>query len=94
MSDQPLITVISDRIEDIYRRWAKGEDVPPALVFRTEGFIEAACLIQAVSAEEVLAVMETLHQQQFKRAMSGCGESPIRIHSTMQRAPVFTSTPQ
>jgi len=92
MTGQRQIEEISRRIEDIYRRWAEGEDVSPALVFRTEGFIEAVCDGGAVSKDEVLALMNTLHQQQFNRALAAAAEGPIRIHGAMRRAPVYPST--
>jgi len=92
MSDQLLVDEISRRMDDIYRRWANGDDVPPAMVFRAEGFIEAACLGGTVSAEKVFELMNAQYQLHFEGPLPAISGLAVRIYSNMRRAPVYPST--
>lgn len=92
MTSGQFVNTIEARLLAIFRAYASGEDVPPALIYRTEGFIGAGCSMGLISEQEVQKIMQSLHQQVFKSkfpVMSGGG---INIPSLMKRAPVYPST--
>lgn len=92
MDQQQFIDSLAERLLGIFNAYANGNDVPPAQVFRTEGFIEAGCCIGLVSEQTVRELMQSLYRQVFDSefpAMTGPG---IQIPPLMRRAPVYPST--
>lgn len=92
MISQQIIKEIEERVGAIYQLYSIGEDVPPATLFRTEGFIEAACLMGVVKEDEVLDLMAELHLSYFNSPLKFERGGRVRIQSSMQRAPVYPST--
>ncbi|MFT5691950.1 MAG: hypothetical protein ACI92E_001281 [Oceanicoccus sp.] len=92
MNNQQLLSSIEDRLKAIYVDYASGKDVPPAMLFRTEGFMEAACFSGLVNEEEVRSLMVVTQKAVFGHALSNAQEVGLAIHSSMKRAPVYPST--
>lgn len=92
MKKQQLLNSIEDRLKAIYVSYASGKDVPPATLFRTEGFLEAACFSGFVNEEEIKSLMVLTQKTIFGRALSNGQGVGLTIHSAMKRAPVYPST--
>lgn len=92
MKKQQLLSSIEGRLKTIYVDYASGKDVPPATLFRTEGFLEAACFSGLVKEEEIRSLMLVAQKAVFGHALSNTQEDGLTIHSSMKRAPVYPST--
>ncbi len=92
MEKNQLFESIETRLTKIYAEYAIGNDVAPATLFRTEGFIEAACLSGLVNEREVLSLMERLQNSLLGFVQPQAEAGRLAIHSTMKRAPVCPST--
>jgi hypothetical protein len=92
MNKQQFVAIIDDRLAAIYAAWQQGKDVAPAELFRLEGLIEAACLLEFLTqsqANDLIAAAWRAHCELPLPPLSGQG---IQIPSAMRRAPVYPST--
>ena len=88
---------IKKRAEGIFSQYASGLDVATGERLRLEGFIQAGLVLGLVEFDDVLAVLDSLHQQAFGKPFEvfpPCDEAScvIAIPTRMQRAPVYSST--
>lgn len=92
LQQQNYIREIESRLSLIFKAYAGGEDVPPARLYRTEGFIEAGCCMGYITEVAVSKLMQRLHQQILGRRLDMAAGSGIHIPALMKRAPVYPST--
>ncbi len=92
MNQKRFVTEVEARLLAIFNAYERGEDVPPALVFRTEGFIEAGCSMGLVIESDMVALIQRLHKQVFNTELTLIPSDKIHIPSLMKRAPVYPST--
>ncbi|MFA7555109.1 MAG: hypothetical protein WCY88_12730 [Spongiibacteraceae bacterium] len=92
MNKQQFIESIQSQLFDIFSAYAQGKDVPPATLFRTEGFIEAGCYMECVTIAEARALVHAVYRQVFDAEMSAMPAGTIHLANFMPRAPVYAST--
>lgn len=94
---------LRERLQVIYTRLAAGEDVPPALRLKAEGYAEAGLELGLASAEEIALLIDGAHAERFGQAVADvfpfsardCVDSARRsvmIPARMRRAPVYPTT--
>lgn len=84
--------MIRARLKGIFVAYQRGEDVPPALRFRAEGFIEAYCELGLISIDEAFELMAQEYKQVFNQSFPFSKEPALTIPVLMKRAPVYPST--
>ena len=62
------------------------------MLFRTEGFIEAACMLGILSQQQARQIIADNWQQVFQQAFPAGMDDGIQIPTHMVRAPVYPST--
>jgi hypothetical protein len=98
LSPAVFLAEISQRLALIFQCYADGDDVATGQQLRLEGFIQAGLVLNIVSLEQVLAVLDTVHRRIFNQPFDTVfppfneADCIIAIPSKMQRAPVFPST--
>ncbi|WP_101760562.1 hypothetical protein [Oceanicoccus sp. KOV_DT_Chl] len=92
MDNQVLLQEIHSRLRTIFMTYQQGSDVAPAMLFRTEGFIEAACTLEVLSLQQAQQIIAEHWQQVFQQPYPLSMEDGIHIPANMERAPVFPST--
>ena len=91
--DKPFfINQAESRVFAIFSAYEKGADVPPAQVFRAEGFLEAGCSLGYISDIEAAELIRRVHKKVFKTELVATMAEAFHIPSLMKRAPVFPST--
>ncbi len=92
MNKKIFIENVETRLLKIFQAYEQGSDVAPAILFRTEGFIEAGCCLGLVTEQDIEELMQGLHQQVFNTELATYSGTGINIPSLMKRAPVYPST--
>lgn len=92
LDKEQFYSAVSARLMNIFKTYADGGDIAPALLYRTEGFIEAGCELGLVNEEQVNLLMKDLHQQIFHTSMTILEQPGVNIPMLMKRAPVYPST--
>ena len=92
MDTQKVHAQISSRLLDIFSAYQRGDDVPPAQLFHTEGFVEACCVMGVITREEAFQIMAAVYTQVFNEPLVNSSEQEFQIPALMKRAPVYPST--
>lgn len=96
---QLMMDELQQRWQSMFAALARGDDMPPGKLLRTEGMMEAAVLAGVCSEADLTRAMDACFQQAFGRSLSqSFGEDwrvffPFpQIPAFAQRAPVYPST--
>jgi hypothetical protein len=98
LTQEKFLAEVGERLERIFEFYADGEDVAVGERLRLEGFIQAGLVFGVVALDQVLVVLDTVHQRIFDEPFGEVfplyddADCIIAIPSKMQRAPVFPST--
>ena len=92
MNPQPLIDLIKSRLDNIFTAYVQGRDVAPAERFRTEGMMEAICVLKLCSEDEARELLQVCWRKHFEQDLPETPENALRIPVMMKRAPVYPST--
>ncbi|MFQ3322935.1 MAG: hypothetical protein ACI90U_000751 [Pseudomonadales bacterium] len=98
LTQDSFLTEIGARLQRIFERYADGEDVAIGERLRLEGFIQAGLVFGIVAFDQVLVVLDAVHQRIFDEPFGEVFppynevDCIIPIPSKMQRAPVYPST--
>lgn len=85
---------LRERLHVFFRDQAEGWDIPPAQLYRLEGFIEAGLSLQLVSQDEVRQQLLSLATDYLPEEDAELYQQDDRIvlHLHMKTAPVYPST--
>jgi hypothetical protein len=98
LTQDSFLTEIGARLQRIFERYADGDDVAIGERLRLEGFIQAGLVFDIVAVDQVLVVLDAVHQRIFDEPFGAVFppyselDCVIAIPSKMQRAPVYPST--
>lgn len=97
MAYQPTATLIETTLLEIFHNLKQGYDVPPAALFRSEGIMESALLMQEMTPAEQQTLLEKCWAQAMQEPYPDWVAKPsleggVTIPVKMQRAPVYPST--
>ncbi|MFT4996790.1 MAG: hypothetical protein ACJA0M_000246 [Chitinophagales bacterium] len=98
LTQERFLAEVGERLERIFEFYADGEDVAVGERLRLEGFIQAGLVFGVVALDQVLVVLDTVHQRIFDEPFGEVfplydgADCIVAIPSKMQRAPVFPST--
>jgi hypothetical protein len=87
------ITKVESRLSLIFNAYRNNKDIAPAVLFRTEGFIEAGCEMGLITKNQATDLIATAWSRVFEQAMPESNSKLIHIPTAMPRAPVYPSTP-
>ncbi len=87
-----LMAIIESRLHEIFAAYAEGLDVAPAKRFRTEGLMEAACMLEMSDQNTVMSLVQSCWREHFEQDFPDVEEGILRIPVLMKRAPVYPST--
>ena len=87
-----FIDEIEAGVMAIFTAYAQNSSVPPATVFRLEGFIEAACILGILTEQEAKKMIQSAWKIVFADPFPDSATTSIMIPAMMQRAPVYPST--
>lgn len=97
--NNPLITELEARWQQMFSALAAGDDLPPGPRLRAEGMMESAVLLQLASAQEIQQRMELCYQAAYGHSLGDDFGPDWRdfypfpqIPAVSARAPVFPST--
>lgn len=79
---------VEGRLRAILQAFKRGEDVAPALNFRTEGFFEAGVFLGLVSEEQLSELLVRLQREILDVADQRLLADQLVIPMMMKRAPV------
>lgn len=89
--NETAMTLLEQKLLDIFAALQRGDDVAPARCYRTEGFAEALVALGVCSESAVAELIARCW-----KAVFGVEPpehlAPLSIPATMQRAPVYPST--
>ena len=77
------------RLRDVLLAFKRGEDVAPALNFRTEGFFEAGVFLGLVTEQQLSELLVRLQREVLDSADQRLLADQLRIPAMMRRAPVI-----
>ncbi len=95
---EAFLQEVRERITAIFTDYHNGNDVPPGMRLRLEGFIQAGLRFALVDRSAVEKILVDTHQQVFGAPMPESfpsfdeADQIIPIPPLMQRAPVYPST--
>ena len=89
---QAYVAEVERRLLAIFNAYQDNKDVAPAILFRTEGFIEAGCELGLLTQEQAAALIATVWKSVFGQNLPESASKSIHIPVAMQRAPVYPST--
>lgn len=87
-----FIDEVEAGIVAIFTAYAKNSSVPPATVFRLEGFIQAGCVLGIFTEDEAKQMIQSAWEIVFAQPFPDSATKSIMIPTMMQRAPVYPST--
>ena len=90
---QNYIAEVESRLLAIFNAYQSNQDVAPAILFRTEGFIEAGCELGLLTQEQAVDLIAVAWRSVFDQTPPESASKSIHIPVAMQRAPVYPSTP-
>jgi hypothetical protein len=101
--DEAWARGLRERLDAIYARLAAGEDLPPALRLKAEGYAEAGLELGLASAGDVAALIDAAHLERYGVPVADCfpysarecidpATRCVRIPARMRRAPVYPTT--
>jgi hypothetical protein len=76
-------------MRDILQAFKRGEDVAPALNFRTEGFFEAGVFLDLVTEQQLSELLVRLQREVLDIADQRLLADQLSIPVMMRRAPVI-----
>lgn len=82
---------IERRLRDIFLAYSNGRDVPPAGLFRLEGYIEAGRDAGLISQQQACDLIRSAWQEVLCCEFPEVAENTIQIPTAMLRAPVIPS---
>ncbi len=92
LQDNPaFVKQLESRVKAVYQAFKTDGNVPPAIVFRLEGFIEAGCALGLLTEDEAQVIIKSAWQSTFTVPFPELVSSKIAIPTLMQRAPVYPS---
>ncbi|MEH6558781.1 MAG: hypothetical protein V7459_10835 [Oceanicoccus sp.] len=86
-----FIETVEQRLKAVFLEYNKGCDVPPARVFRLEGYIEAGRDVGLISQQQACDLIRSAWREVLRCELPVCAENTIQIPAAMQRAPVYPS---
>ncbi len=86
-----FIQTIDQRLRDVFLEYNSGRDVPPARLFRLEGYIEAGCDAGLISQQQACDLIRSKWQEVLRSEFPPSAKNAIHIPVAMQRAPVIPS---
>lgn len=87
-----FINEIEAGVMAIFTAYAQNSSVPPATVFRLEGFIEAGCVFGMLTEDEAKMIIQSAWKAVFAEPFPHSATKSIMIPTMMQRAPVYPTT--
>ena len=87
-----FIDQIESELMAVFTAYAQNNSVPPATVFRLEGFIEAACVLGMLTEDEAKLMIQSAWQAVFTEPFPDSAKKSIMIPTMMQRAPVYPTS--
>lgn len=101
-----MAELLDELLEELERRWramfealAAGDDLPPGERLRAEGMMEAAVLVGAAPADELLTRMDARYAQAFGQPLADAFGADWRdvfpfpqVPAMARRAPVYPTT--
>lgn len=92
MNNKAFINEVETRLEAVFAAYQGNKDVPPATLFRLEGFIQAGCALGLMTIAEANRLIAKQWQQHIQRPLPALSTTEVMIPTAMQRAPVYPST--
>lgn len=96
------LAAFAARLDPLLARMRDGEDVPPALWHRAEGFAEAGLATGAVDADALAAMLEQAYAAALGHGIEGLfgtrarelidTDGAVRLCFRLPRAPVYPGT--
>lgn len=85
---------LETRLNTFFSDQAEGLDIPPALLYRLEGFIDAGIMVAFISAADIKKRLTTLAEHYAGAEAAAIYENDDRVilHLLMPEAPVYPST--
>jgi hypothetical protein len=85
---------LDNRLQHFFSEQAAGYDVPPAVVYRIEGFIEAGILLELCTEAAVRDRLVELAEQFSGQRLADIYRQDFHLilHMRMREAPVYPST--
>ncbi|MDG1772782.1 MAG: hypothetical protein P8H32_05040 [Oceanicoccus sp.] len=87
-----FIESISARLDDLFQSYNDNRPVPPATVFRLEGYIAAGCELALLTEQDAWQMIKRSWDKTFDQPFPACASGKISIPVNMPRAPVYPST--
>jgi hypothetical protein len=91
VNQNDFIQRVEQRLRDIFLEYNNGCDVPPARLFRLEGYIEAGRDVGLISQQQACDLICSAWREVLNCELPVCAENTIQIPAVMQRAPVYPS---
>lgn len=91
-SKTEFIDEVEAGVRAIFTAYMKNSSVPPATVFRLEGFIQAGCVLGIFTEDEAKKMIQSAWEVVFAQPFPDSATKSIMIPTMMQRAPVHPST--
>jgi|TARA_R110001599_G_scaffold269171_1_gene469984 hypothetical protein len=87
---------LSQKIAQFFSDQQQGLDIPPALLYRFEGFVEAGLLMGYITETEVKRELVDGAQYYLNTAIAEFYQQDFRLilHMRMREAPVYASSPE
>ena len=92
MADPKLIQEINVRLQAIFTAYHQGKDVAPAVVFQTEGLLQAACLLEFLNLAQAQQLVKDCWVEVFQTECPVLSADKIQIPVNMNRAPVYPTS--
>ncbi|CAA0089759.1 Uncharacterised protein [Zhongshania aliphaticivorans] len=92
--EKTFVEELDDRLLSFFRDQSEGFDIPPAVLYRLEGFIEAGLVLGFINPKEI---KRRLYDLAIQYGGEEAGElyhndERIILHVLMPEAPVYPST--
>ncbi|MFQ3199454.1 MAG: hypothetical protein ACI9SK_000161 [Zhongshania sp.] len=93
-SPEYYLAELETRLNGFFSDQADGLDIPPALLYRLEGFIDAGIMLAFISATDMKKRLTALAEHYAGADAAAIYENDDRIilHLLMPEAPVYPST--
>ncbi len=77
------------RLTAIFQMFKQGQDVAPALQYRTEGFLDAGVFLSLVEEQQLSVLIAELQREIFDCPDQRIQAGTVLIPTLMKRAPVM-----
>lgn len=82
---------VEQRLRELFLEYSQGRDVPPARLFRLEGYIEAGRDVGLISQRDACDLIRSTWEDVLHCELPKSAENTLHIPVAMQRAPVYPS---